>query len=344
MTVTINGTTGIAGVDGSAATPAVQGGDANTGVFYGTDIVGISTGGTERMRVSASGNVGIGIASPSSPLNVAAASASGLAIAINGRSTGDLGAMYFYANDGTTQQATITSTATEFRLSSVPAAAVQTFYTNAAERMRIDASGNVGIGTTAASSYGRLAVMTPTSNYGFFGIANSVAGGGGVNMAQYYGTVKVSYIDSTVENGTPGAEAARLTFATSTAGTLTERMRIAANGDLSFNSGYGSAAVAYGCRAWVNFNGTGTVAIRGSGNVTSITDNGTGNYTVNLTTAMPDVNYNVVTGGMYSAGVYVRFVLRDAGTAPTTSAVKLLCNQSGSTQADLEYVDVSIFR
>jgi len=60
MTVTINGTTGIAGVDGSAATPAVQGVDTNTGVFYGTDIVGISTGGTERMRVASAGQVGIG--------------------------------------------------------------------------------------------------------------------------------------------------------------------------------------------------------------------------------------------------------------------------------------------
>ena len=45
------------------------------------------------------------------------------------------------------------------------------------------------------------------------------------------------------------------------------------------------------CRAWVNFNGTGTVAIRASFNVSSITDNGTGNYTVNFTTAMPDANY-----------------------------------------------------
>jgi len=63
------------------------------------------------------------------------------------------------------------------------------------------------------------------------------------------------------------------------------------SGDLSFNSGYGSAAVGYGCRAWVNFNGTGTPAIRGSGNVSSITDNGAGDYTVNFTTAMPDANY-----------------------------------------------------
>ena len=51
------------------------------------------------------------------------------------------------------------------------------------------------------------------------------------------------------------------------------------------------SAPSYLCRAWVNFNGTGTVAIRASGNVSSITDNGTGNYTVNFTTAMPDANY-----------------------------------------------------
>jgi hypothetical protein len=75
------------------------------------------------------------------------------------------------------------------------------------------------------------------------------------------------------------------------------------SGNFKFNSGYGSVATAYGCRAWVNFNGTGTVAIRGSGNVTSITDNGTGNYTVNFTTAMSDVNYcALTTGHIFSTG------------------------------------------
>lgn len=54
----------------------------------------------------------------------------------------------------------------------------------------------------------------------------------------------------------------------------------------------GSAPI-YACRAWVNFNGTGTVAIRASGNVSSITDNGTGLYTINFTTAMPDADYSV---------------------------------------------------
>ena len=54
----------------------------------------------------------------------------------------------------------------------------------------------------------------------------------------------------------------------------------------------GSAPI-YACRAWVNFNGTGTVAIRASGNVSSVTDNGVGDYLVNLTEAMPDDTYSV---------------------------------------------------
>ena len=83
-----------------------------------------------------------------SSLNVVSASSS-LAIAINGRSSDNLGAMYFYSSNGSTQYSTITASATEFRLSSFPAAAVQTFFTNSLERMRIDASGNVGIGTSS---------------------------------------------------------------------------------------------------------------------------------------------------------------------------------------------------
>jgi hypothetical protein len=56
------------------------------------------------------------------------------------------------------------------------------------------------------------------------------------------------------------------------------------------------SAPSYTCRAWVNFNGTGTVAIRASGNVTSVTDNGTGIYRINFTTAMPDANYSISSG------------------------------------------------
>jgi len=106
------------------------------------------------------GNVGIGTTTPSSPLNVVAASATGLAIAINGRSSDNLGAMYIYQNDGTTQLATITASASEFRHSSVPAAAVQTFYTNGVERMRIGSSGTVTLGTPLAVSSGGTGATT----------------------------------------------------------------------------------------------------------------------------------------------------------------------------------------
>ena len=114
-------------------------------------------------------------------------------------------------------------------------------------------------------------------------------------------------------------------------------------GNLSFNSGYGSSAVAYGCRAWVNFNGSGTVAIRGSGNVSSITDNGTGDYTVNFTTAMPDANYAFSTGWMGTTGESRTFVPAD-GEVPTASSIRLSYQQGGSTPTDKAYLSVAIFR
>jgi hypothetical protein len=104
------------------------------------------------------------------------------------------------------------------------------------------------------------------------------------------------------------------------------------SGDLSFNSGYGSAAVAYGCRAWVNFNGTGTVAIRAS-------DNGVGTYTVNFTTAMPDANYAVSATGADGniAGVY------PGAFAQTTSAVRII-SYFPNASIDVTQMNVAIFR
>lgn len=120
--------------------------------------------------------------------------------------------------------------------------------------------------------------------------------------------------------------------------------------NFQMNSGYGSVATAYGCRAWVNFNGTGTVAIRGSGNVTSITDNGTGNYTVNFTNAMPDANYavkgtcnGVPSGTSNSAGIYST---NNNGTGAniTTTACQVYTGNDGSTAVDCGYVSFAFFR
>jgi hypothetical protein len=121
--------------------------------------------------------------------------------------------------------------------------------------------------------------------------------------------------------------------------------RITSTGLFQFNSGYGSVATAYGCRAWVNFNGTGTVAIRASGNVSSITDNGTGDYTVNFTVAMVDANYAAVSTSGDSAASAPRVSGPTTAAAPTVSAYRLV-NVLGSTSVaqDISYVFVTFFR
>jgi hypothetical protein len=136
------------------------------------------------------------------------------------------------------------------------------------------------------------------------------------------------------------------TLAASTAGT--EQLRVSSTGNFSFNSGYGSAAVAYGCRAWVNFNGTGTVAIRASGNVSSITDNGVGDFTVNFTTAMADTNYSAVgvtnetVLGNRSGGWCIRNT--DSSDMTTTSLRIDVGSQSSGGAGDTSVVTVAIFR
>ena len=98
----------------------------------------------------------------------------------------------------------------------------------------------------------------------------------------------------------------------------------------------------YPCRAWVNFNGTGTVAIRGSGNVTSITDNGTGDYTVNMTTAMPDVNYAISVAGQT---VGQNTIARSGqATTGTSGAFRVFAQTPLNTSIDAEFMTVAVFR
>jgi len=102
------------------------------------------------------------------------------------------------------------------------------------------------------------------------------------------------------------------------------------------------SAPSYTCRAWVNFNGTATVAIRASGNVSSITDNGTGDYTVNFATAMPDADYSgIVMSG--SPGV-VDTLNSIVGGNPTSSAFRFTCRSYTAVSTDPVYVNVAIFR
>jgi hypothetical protein len=104
------------------------------------------------------------------------------------------------------------------------------------------------------------------------------------------------------------------------------------------------------CKAWVNFNGQGTVAIRASYNVTSITDNGTGDYTVNFTTAMVDnaysqvicasPNYNVT----WAAGIGLNHRNSTLESPPTTTQARFQTPGINSSIYDAKYICASFFR
>ena len=233
MSVVINGTTGISGTNGSAGTPAIQGEDTNTGMFFpAADTIAFAEGGVESMRLTSAGNVGIGTSSPGARLHVQDTEAN---VRIQG------------------------------------------------------SSGTYSLGV--ASSGGRF--------YLFDNVASA------------------------------------------------ERLTVTSTGNLQFNSGYGSVATAYGCRAWVNFNGSGTVAIRASGNVSSITDNGTGDYTVNFTTAMPDTNYCFTGAATYLTGTSstsMAVVSGRSGFSPTTSALRVITLFANGSPTDCDIVNVAVFR
>jgi hypothetical protein len=102
------------------------------------------------------------------------------------------------------------------------------------------------------------------------------------------------------------------------------------------------------CKAWVNFNGTGSVRIRAAYNVSSITDNGTGDYTVNFTTAMPDANYALAY--MIRTSTTVRFesaVIR-GDVDPTTTTVRFVTGIADygieNYPQDTSIVCISVFR
>jgi hypothetical protein len=111
------------------------------------------------------------------------------------------------------------------------------------------------------------------------------------------------------------------------------------------------SAPSYSARAWVNFNGTGTVAIRASGNVSSITDNGTGNYTINFTTAMADINYAtaVNTQGANTSNIVGMVGIYSASPtvlqAPTTAGFRITTWGSAlSSLLDTAYVMATVYR
>jgi hypothetical protein len=146
MTVVINGTSGLSGTNGSAGTPAVQGEDTNTGIFFpAADTVGVATGGSERLRVNSAGDVGIGTSSPSSYNSSArqlvlsnASTSTGMTIRAGGGGAANI--IFSNAED----------TAVDGLIQYDTGSNYFRFDTNGLERLRIDSGGAVRIGATSS--------------------------------------------------------------------------------------------------------------------------------------------------------------------------------------------------
>lgn len=155
---------------------------------------------------------------------------------------------------------------------------------------------------------------------------------------------KIAILGSATGTGTvtvaaPATNTDRLLTLPDSAGTLAT----AESTLVQFNAS-GSAPV-YAARAWVNFNGTGTVAIRASGNVSSITDNGVGDYTVNFTTAMPDANYSLSGAAQKTGNVNDGiFVAIRYNVDPTSSACRIGVSTDIAGTFDSAYVCVNFSR
>jgi hypothetical protein len=182
MALILDGTNGLSDVDGSAATPAIRGSDANTGIFFpAADTIAFAEGGVESMRLDSAGNVGIGTSSVNGKLDVKTASDSKLIF-----------------NDG--------STAGNVRFEAVNnaysaykplelGASLQMFFINGSERARIDSSGNLLVGTTAS---------LPVNNASAFSVQGGqvkIQRGNGGDFIVFYNSTNSAQIGSISNNG-----------------------------------------------------------------------------------------------------------------------------------------------
>ena len=107
----------------------------------------------------------------------------------------------------------------------------------------------------------------------------------------------------------------------------------------------GGSAPSYSARAWVNFNGSGGASIRASGNVTSVTYNGTGDYTVNFSTAMQDANYSIVVSAMRALSGNEAMIAGPAFAGNfAAGSCRVTTSSDSGAKGDGSYVCVAVFR
>ena len=246
----------------------------------------------------------------------------------------------------------------DFRSSTLASGAVLTRLVPAAISMTVSSGSTLG---TSSAVQSKLAVLA-IDNAGTVELAI-------VNSSVYGPFDEGLLINTTAEGGAGGADSGSVIYSTSartsvafrlvgyiystqsTAGTwATSPSNISVSGaedvfnattatKLSTSFGF---APSYAARAWVNFNGTGTVAVVNSANVSSITDNGTGDYTVNFAVSMLDANYSI-SGSCGNADTSVSIFQSAYASAPTAGACRVF-TQGGFSGVDRAHVSVTIYR
>jgi hypothetical protein len=268
MALILDGTSGLSDVDGTAGTPAIRGSDANTGVFFGTDIVGVSTGGSERMRVDASGNVGIGTSSPGSLLQVEGA--------ISMRGVADVRLTLGSAGSVNANTSNYIRAATDLLVYNT-AAGRHSWEIGGTERARIDSSGNLLVGGTSQSGTANRAAVFSANKFGLSVIdttAQTTGVGGALNLGGNYRSTGDAQafcrVAAAKENSTDGNFAYAMTFATTpNGGTFTEAARIDSSGNLLVGT-TAVGGVASGKRTYINIGNVGELYVASDGGEAAI--------------------------------------------------------------------------
>lgn len=284
------------------------------------------------MRVDTSGNLGLGVTPSAWSLFKVMDIGPSLSLATNSASNSDArlfcntyyDGSYRYKNSAAASQYQMGGGVHYWYTAPSGTAGNAITFTQA---MTLDASGNLVVGNTSAYSTANKNLEINGTGDAAFNVSV-----GGTNYGYLYASTSSVIVGS--RQNVP------LVFNTNN----TERARIASTGQMSTTNGAGTVSLAYDARAWVNFNGTGTVAIRASGNVSSITDNGTGNYTVNFSTAMPDANYGINTSNGYGTGSEAVFSTVNSSSVPSTTAFNFRTRDNSANFMDCSYLFASVFR
>ena len=214
------------------------------------------------------------------------------------------------------------------------------FDTGGSTRATIDSSGHLLVGgTTAGNAATRtVSIGSPGATTGGLQLWSTTSGTSYVQFGDATGSASDHY------RGAMGYEHNNDALIFFSAGT--ERSRITSTGDFRFNSGFGSVATAYGCRAWVNFNGKAASigSGRANGNVSSVADNGTGQYTVNFSNSFPDNDYAVAQFCRADSGGGMRVAVGRGTTGFANGSIQIEVRNGSNNNEDVDVVCLAFFR